>query len=74
MLFSIFNSTNGKDSNYVTIGAMSAPLKFIAISEDDQVQLTPRGTVKIHYGYRLPVLISMILFIELLELFIRRKP
>jgi len=50
LLVSEFTDGITADSTYANIGAMSAPLKFIAIASNNQMKITPAGIVKIDYG------------------------
>jgi hypothetical protein len=72
-LVSKLTTGNRTDSGFVVIGAMSSPLKFLAIAENGLVRITPKGTVKIIYGYRLPALLSIFLVLTAFEFLIRRK-
>lgn len=73
MLVAAFTAEMNADSAYAIVGAMTAPLKFIAVANDKQVKIIPTAMVKIKYGYRLPVLLSVFLFIGVVEWLIRRK-
>jgi len=70
---SVLNSGTGTDTNFAVIGAMSAPLKFIAAAENSRVKLTPKGMISIRYGYRLPALIILVFLMVVFELLVRRK-
>jgi hypothetical protein len=73
LLESKFTSGITPDSSFAIIGAMTNPLKFIAVASNKRVKISPTGIVSIKYGYRLPVLIVMILLLFVFELLIRRK-
>jgi hypothetical protein len=68
-----FTSGTNRDTGCVVIGAMSAPLKFVAVASNDRVKMIPRGSVGIDYGYRIPVLLVITLLIILFEVLTRRK-
>jgi hypothetical protein len=72
-LVTTLNNGAVADSNYAIIGAMSAPLKFMALASNDQVKIVPKGTVKIIYGFRIPLLVIVTLLIILFEILVRRK-
>jgi hypothetical protein len=59
------------DSTYSIIGAMSAPLKFIAVASNKGVKISPTGMVKINYGYRFPAMIIIIILMVVYEFLIR---
>lgn len=77
MCISLFTSrfTSGikPDSTLALIGSMSNPLKFVAYASNNSVKISPVGTVKINYGYRLHVFIAIVLLLSVFEVLIKRK-
>lgn len=66
LLVSKFTSAIKPDSTFAFIGSMTAPLKFLAVASNKQVKISPKGIVKINYGYRLFLLITIILLLIIL--------
>jgi len=70
---SLLKDGSGADTNITVIGAMTAPLRFIAVASSNKVRVTPKGEVGINYGYHLPFLVLSFLIFLLTEIVIRRK-